>query len=393
MTASLAVAWLLALPQAIAPAEPPAPPPPMPAGRPPEGFLVRSNPKCYEVRWELTLHVTPTVRGEASPLRLEDATLFFPLVPLSTWSRVEMPSVQALVQRANQPDASASAALRLDRTVPGGLALAVVPLGAVTGQSLRVTLIFTGVAWRSDLDDAGAARVPWPAEWPPEAAEWLKPQWMIESDDPRFREFVDRVAGARLRFTSVFVAAKELIRATCGAFRGVEGSGLETGRDNRVRGLRMVGAAASMESGSGTEADLVCACVAVLRAAGIPSRAVIGVSETTAGTSRAVRTSYIVWGEFYLPGSGWVPFDPARLRGAVAGNTPADRPWPGLGRIRDLNNRMPLSYFFLPPRQDASMIEFPGAWGWSARGLIGNGVAYDTVRLQMTGRPLPPDVQ
>jgi len=393
MSTALAIACLTLLSQTSPAGEPPADATPPPAGRPPEGFISRTNPKCYEVRWELLVNVTPTTRGETSPLRLDDANFFFPLVPLSTYSRVEMPSVRAQIQRTNQPDAGAAAATRIDRAVPGGIALAVVPIGSAGGQALRVTLTFTSVVWRSDIDDAGAARVPWPSEWAPEAKPWLQPQWMIESDDPRFAQFVDRIAGSRLRYTPVFVAAKELLRATCAAFRGVDGSGLETAKDSQVRGLRMVGAAAAMQAGSGTEVDLVCACVAVLRAAGIPSRAVVGVSESPAGASRAVRTSYVVWGEFFLPGSGWVPFDPARIRGAVSSNMPTDRPWSGLGRIRELNNRVPLSFFFLPPRQDAMSIQFPGAWGWNARGVVGSGVAYDTIRFTMIGQTLPPDLR
>lgn len=382
---------------ATSPASPPreggAGGPPPPAGRPPEGCLLRSNPKCYEVTWEVLLQVVPRNKDQPSPIQLEDSNFFFPVVPLSTFSRVELDSLRMTLDRTNQPDARAAAAMRLDRTAPGGVAVAVLPIGPASGQTLRASMTFTSVAWRSDIDDAAAARVPWPSEWAPEAKAWLGPQFLIESHDPRFAAFVERTAGNQLRYTPVFVAAKQLLRATIAAFRGVDGNGVEIGRHNQVRGLRMVGAAGSMEAAQGTAADLVCACVAVLRAAGIPARPVIGVDEEQAGGNRAVRTTFVVWGEFFLPGSGWVPFDPLIMRGSNNSGTAPDRPWSGLGRLKELNTRVPLSYYFLPPRNDASLIEFPAAWGWSARGVVANGVAFDSVRFQMVSRPLPPDLR
>ncbi|MBM4112084.1 MAG: transglutaminase domain-containing protein [Phycisphaerae bacterium] len=366
--------------------------PPPPAGRPPEGCLLRSNPKCYEVRWEVLLNVVPTDKQNPSPIQLEDATFFFPLIPLSTWSRTHLDSVSMTLDRTNQPDPRAGSSMRLDRTAPGGIAVAVLPIGAASGQTLRTTMTFTAVAWRSDLDDAAAVRVPWPSEWPAEAKPWLAPQFLIESDDARFAAFVERTTGKQLRYTPVFAAAKQLLRATIASFRALDGNGVEIGRHNQVRGLRLVGAAQSMQAGQGTAADLVCACVAVLRAAGIPARPVIGVDEAEPG-ERTVRTTYVVWGEFFLPGSGWVPFDPSMMRGSNASGASPDRAWSGLGRIKELNTRVPLSYFFLPPRNDAACIQYPGAWGWAARGVVGNGVAFDSVRFQMISRPLPPDLR
>lgn len=393
---ALAIALLL---QGTAPAPPgdggggggkATPPPP---GRPPEGCLSRSNPKCYEVSWEVLLNVVPTDKTDPSPIKLDDATFYFPLIPLSTFSRTHLDSVRMTLDRTNQPDPRAGNSMRIDRTAAGGVALAILPIGPATGQTLRTTLTFSSVVWRSELNDAAAAKVSWPSEWAPEARAWLAPQYLIESDDPRFAQFVERIAGAQLRYTPVFVAAKQLLRATVASFRAMDGNGVEIGRYNQVRGLRLTGAAMSMQAAQGTPADIVCACVAVLRAAGIPARPVIGVDEAPAGSNRAVRTTFIVWGEFFLPGSGWVPFDPAMMRGSINSGTPPDRAWSGLGRIKELNTRVPLSYFFLPPRNDASSIQYPAAWGWTARGAPGSGVAFDSVRFQMVSRPLPPDVR
>src|SRR5690606_28557067 len=72
------------------------------------------------------------------------------------------------------------------------------------------------------------------------------------------------------------------------------------------------------------------------------------------------------WGEFYLPGSGWVPFDPAILRGNGSLRKRVDEAWNGLGPIKDLNNRLPLSYFYHPPADVIAHV-FPGVWGWDPR--------------------------
>jgi transglutaminase-like putative cysteine protease len=56
---------------------------------------------------------------------------------------------------------------------------------------------------------------------------------------------------------------------------------------------------------------------ALARAAGIPSRPVAG---CLVYEERKVRVHY--WAEFYLPGFGWVPVDPALGDGARFGNYP-----------------------------------------------------------------------
>jgi hypothetical protein len=141
-----------------------------------------------------------------------------------------------------------------------------------------------------------------------------------------------------------------------------------------------------------TNEDHVLECVAVLSAAGIPARPVIGVNEADPQEdNRAVRTTYTMWGEFFLPGSGWVPFDPAEMRGSHAMSATADRAWTGLGRIKDLNERVPLSYSLRPRRGDARILASPGAWGWTPNypsPVINGPDAY--VTFQMVSRPTGP---
>ena len=359
------------------------------AGRPPEGPLSRSNPKRYELTWEVSLIVHPGTKGEAAPMKLDEVRFLMPWIPQDTFSRTDENTLRMTLMADTQVDPQAPGRMKLEKDLPGGWALAVMPLSNFAGQSLRCTLVSETTVWRSEIDEAKAAAIPWPSEWPEETREWLKPQWLVESDDPRFAQFVKRVAGDQLRRTTIYLAAKELIRATVAAYNGVESGGIELRAGGVMRGLRMTGAAASMAQARGTFADVSAACVATLRAAGIPARVVIGATEFDGSNQAGVRTGYIVWGEFFLPGAGWVPFDPQILRGSHGMQAKPDRPWPGVGRIKELNERVPVAFAFLPPRNQASAVWYPAAWGWMARGQVTGGTGADYVRFQMISRGSP----
>lgn len=360
-----------------------APPP----GRPPEGLLSRTDQKRFTVTWDVMIHATPTTKGESTPIMLDQTAFIFPIIPLSTWSQTDLDSIR--MDLRNDTNAVApSAPMRLDRTAPDGTALAIMPAGSVRGQTVRCTLTQTVTVWRSELDDAAAVKVAWPSEWPAEAKPWLGPDWLIESDDQRFKDFVEKTSQGKLRYTPVFVAAKELLRATINVFRGVDGNGVAVGEQGRVQGLRVDGALYSMQQGHGTAVDLVCACVAVLRAAGIPARPVIGVNEAPTNSNRTVRTTYVVWGEFFLPGSGWVPFDPDMMRGSHAMSASPDRAWTGVGRIKDLNTRVPLAYSLRPRNRGTVPTRYLGAWAWSGQGQIPTSSMREYVSFQMVTTPV-----
>ncbi|MBX3355247.1 MAG: transglutaminase domain-containing protein [Phycisphaeraceae bacterium] len=399
---SAAVGWSTAA-RAQDPATPPPrdrPPPSEPApipppGRPPEQLLTRSNPRQWTVTWDVVINAPGARSSDGSggnPVTFvgQNTAFLLPFIPISTFNEGNKDSIRIAVSRDGRPDPDPPNQMTMERCPRTGVGTIVVPLGSVRGQLLRCSYTQTVTVWRSDLDDASAVRVAWPTEWPEEARGWLAPSRGIESDDPRFSAFVERTSQGRLRHTPVFVAAKELIRATISAFRGLEGPGVEIGNRNQVLGLRMVGAAQAMEDGTGTASDLVAACVAVLRAAGIPARPVIGVDQANTGVQRPVRTTYTVWAEFFLPGSGWVPFDPAMMRGTMAMHATPERAWTGLGRLRDLNMRVPLAYAFHPDRQDAILLGFPGGWSFSGRDVGAARYPWTFVTFTMITTPVGP---
>lgn len=68
--------------------------------------------------------------------------------------------------------------------------------------------------------------------------------------------------------------------------------------------------------GGGKCADISAVFVTLARAAGIPARDVYGLRIATP-KSGEITGNYHCWAEFYLPGTGWVPADPADVRKAM----------------------------------------------------------------------------
>ena len=68
--------------------------------------------------------------------------------------------------------------------------------------------------------------------------------------------------------------------------------------------------------GGGKCADISAVFVTLARAAGIPARDVYGLRIAAPKTGE-ITGNYHCWAEFYLPGTGWVPADPADVRKAI----------------------------------------------------------------------------
>jgi len=346
-----------------------APPPGAPtrassSGRPPTDALARSSPRAYDVTFITTIFTdTPYVDGSLRQrIAVRDAPFVLPMVVRGPWSRSEIPSLTGRIFVDGVLQRGAADAARVEHNKPFGMAYAILPLAAANAQTIKFEIGFRTQTWSSSLDEARAAQATWPQEWPVECADALKPQLFIESEDPRFRQFVERVSGGALRQVPPHLAAKDLVRATIGALR-ISGNGLSRVEGGVMQGMALKGAAQAMADGTGTPHDLVASCVAVLRAAGIPARVVVGVDRSEVQT---LSSGLLSWGEYYLPGSGWVPFDPNLLRGSAIARKGVRDPWPNFGTMKDLNRRIILSYAFQPP---GALIShgYPAVYGWDPR--------------------------
>lgn len=359
-----------------------------PSGRPPLHPLERYDPKGYELTFEVNLLRTSIAYDTADrhqPLNLVDTPIVMPVIFQGTYSAVTVDSLVPGLWLDGRPDSGAAARFRIDDGFPFQTRLAVIPIASFDGKTLRWSLTYQVQTWSSRLvDENAAAAATWPREWPEEVRDGLQPQRFIESDDPLFAQELDKLSNGRLRLVPPFLAAKDIIRHCVGSIR-VTGDGTSRGIANVLQGLELRGARATAIDGLGTPHDLVCVCIAMLRAAGVPARPVIGVIERHHEDPRRLGATFVSWGEFYLPDAGWVPFDPVEMRGEIR-SLDVRRPWPELGTMKDLNLRIPLAYHFVPPAAVESP-RFAAVWGWDPRPRVDPGLEQQ-IRLRVTSKPM-----
>jgi hypothetical protein len=100
------------------------------------------------------------------------------------------------------------------------------------------------------------------------------------------------------------------------------------------------------------------------------------------------KTQFTAWGEFYLPGSGWVPFDPYNLRGSSMRNTDVKRPWKWFGNDKELNRRAAIAYDFAPFTK-GSAGAYPAGWALQISGASRAPFLSDSITMPlMTSRGL-----
>lgn len=332
-----------------------------PSGRPPIGPLERLKPQVYDLTYEVDLN-TLVYRDALNwqNFDLEDTPIIMPLIFQGTYSRIKEDSIRPQIWFDSRPDLSLPQRFRIDEGHPHHTHVANLPIVRFTGSALRWRIDYKVKCFSSRINEVEAAKIPWPREWPKEVADGLQSQMFIESDDPIFAQTVKRWTNGKLRMVPPYLAAKDLVRYCVNELQ-VAGDGIRRGQHGVVHGLKVTGAKKSALLERGGPNDLVCVCVAILRAANIPARPVIGVYENDRNEEE-----FIVWAEFYLPHAGWVPFDPNEMRGNGIRQRDVRQPWPGFGTMKDLNERIPLSYHFIP----AEMVESPqnpAVWGWDPR--------------------------
>ncbi len=200
---------------------------------------------------------------------------------------------------------------------------------------------FSARTFSSHLNTSMACTIPWPQEWDETTSMYLHPSRYIQSGDPIFKKAVGM--NGNPRSVPIHIAAKVLIRY---CLQNISSDGQYTkGKMNSITGINVRGALHAVREGTGSATDVVCVCIATLRAAGIPARPVVGITNANIVGNSRVEPHYMVWGEYALPGAGWVPFVPKRMRGTV-NNLSTTEPWQGLGTLQWLNRRIPIAYNF-----------------------------------------------
>ena len=160
-------------------------------------------------------------------------------------------------------------------------------------RSLDMTFEVTGTEVKhTALSDNGA---PVPAS----AQRFLEPNHWIPTDG------------------KVAIMAKEITRGKKGILqksRAVyEWVVANTQRDPTINGCGLGDVEVTLAKRSGKCADISSVYVALARASGVPARDVFGF-RVGSKKKKDITKSFHCWAEFYLPGTGWVPVDPADVR-------------------------------------------------------------------------------
>lgn len=288
--------------------------PDIPTNEPPQSPLKRVEGRIYEVR---------------VAVQNKSRSLGWPLVLQSNWCQVASDSISAKNQKSEPVQFTATEVKDDPRQ------------WRLRFQEKNYTIDFQALAYSSELNTAVANSISWPESWDKQLEYYLEPSRFIESDDSIFRKAV--ADNGDPKSVSIHVAAKVLIRY-CLLKIGSDGQYTKT-KEGTTTGLDLKGARSAVKNGGGSATDVVCVCIATLRSAGIPARPVVGITNADKVGNEDINPKYIVWGEYALPGAGWVPFMPERMRGTVD-NLPITDAWQGLGTLPRLNRRIPLSYNF-----------------------------------------------
>jgi transglutaminase-like putative cysteine protease len=135
---------------------------------------------------------------------------------------------------------------------------------------------------------------------PLEVKKYVQAEFWIPSDDKKIKSLAREITKGK---KGILQKARAVYDWT------VE----NTRRDPNVPGCGVGKVEATLASRSGKCADISSVFVALARAAGVPAREVFGLRLGRPGQTN-MTDEHHCWAEFYLPGTGWVPVDPADVR-------------------------------------------------------------------------------
>jgi hypothetical protein len=369
---------------------PPPPPPPAAIAPATPPIVALGSSRIQEIRYQVT--VTGFSGNQWSPdtLSIPPSDLGLSLVMEGPSSRVDRSSLSAAVWLNSRPVPDLQSRCRLAPGIATGNELAIAPLPAFTGESIRWQTSFLVECFDVATDEARAASITWPRDWPEEVERFRRPEPLIESDAPPVRAFVERTSGGRLREVPPYLAAKDLVRAAVVGVRNLTGTGVVREGFAAINGIEVNGCLPLLSTGDGTPADLVCLAVAALRAAGIPARPVLGVTRYDDPKRKMLLSKGNgpwVWGEFWLPEAGWIPFDPVVMRRQSLRTLDVRAPWKGFASPAGMKELVPMAWTFMPTPPFV-VNGWPAMWWSTVEGLVfgptGSPVGWSNASISVT---------
>lgn len=313
------------------------------------------------------------VRESNAPTVLDAVAMVYPLISGSAMH-------DAYLDRVGSEFSVGNIKLDLEpRTLAnyqGGTMLAVWEAKDIrTTQALQLRVDIPMTCYETRIDEKIAETYDWPTgAYKPMIASCLEAQLYIEPGHPEVRKLVDEWTKGNVKNAKPYLAAKFLAGKVVEHFQPTEGAYESAGRGpNRghvtavlLEGFNVNGAGYAAATGKGSRFDMACLLTAVYRAAGIPSRMVIGLDIEE--TREANLPVLCAWSEFYLydekaDAGEWIPVDVYRQREFSSRMPPLKQRWQYFGHNEDFDFIAPLSYHWLPPTTLTNTGP-PGIWGW-----------------------------
>lgn len=258
----------------------------------------------------------------------------------------------------------------------------------ITGEHLMY-------CYETRFDQRAAWDLPWPDQWPAEAAPWLArdPSYDLpaaDGSDP-VQALIDTWTGGNdpkqippvqlAKFMTGHVLdhvrssgtnAEMPFGRPRNIMRDGRGSQTRVGRNNTevslnlnglMGGFRVRNAAEIAVNRAGSQHDLSVMLVAVLRRVGIPARLVIGADKNESSMHNSTKS----WVEFALvapdvPGVIWIPVDVRELKGSGRSARNWQQDWKNFGTSDLLRDVVPIAHHFHPPANFHSY-NFPALYG------------------------------
>lgn len=361
--------------------------------------LTRTEPKDWTIHYEVVLTVPRDsvpipyrsryqLVGDVAGFRFKSADIYFP-VPRETASsttQTKDPYFTGAAQLDGVDIANPAALLRGDDAVGDYLLLAIPPApqlrtgGQINltgdarpwhgGARLRLYAEIPVISHETRYDQDRAERIAWPARPLPATLQaCLRPEPLIESDNPRIVALLAEWMNAAPVPASPALLAKFLTGRVVERYMPVT-LGYEFNTVGQPEGLTLTGAAAIADADRADPFDIACLHVAVLRAAGIPARVIIGLDpiETTLRRFPMLR----MWTEFCLVDetddtAEWIPVDVVAQRLFSSRPPPLHQRWQHFGYSESLDDLVPLAHSFMPAASVCGptvAYGSPALWGW-----------------------------
>lgn len=333
-------------------------------------------------------------------LKFTQATVVFPAPLTSSSHKLDRVDVKATA-KVNGREVEVRP--RFQDSLQSGAGLLTIDLGEVTAREVLFNITLPAATSNILFDEAAARTIPWPKGYPPAAqstfrpmqyVDWVKAEAERPATDKLMAEFIQRTLGDRRPQDMPPLDCAKLLTGAVLETVQMSGAGVVYNPNQTLEGFLLQGAAATLTSRRGNEHDANCVLVGVLRAAGIPSRLVIGLDLTDSKGSlnpalNRGRATLRSWVEFCLVDPDtqreiWVPIDLKGLRKTSSRMQPLERKWKYFGEHEELEYMVPLAFHFHPP---ASVMAFgsPAMWGWQT--TPASQVATQSIRFTANATP------